>query len=106
MDNYPNNNRPTGSGAGRILGGIFGAILGFIGFIWGITALAFVAVAFIPFLGWLNWIAVPFAFPGIVISSIGLVNPDTRGFATVGVVINSAAVGIGIFRLHLGFGVI
>lgn len=76
-------------------------ILGVIGIIIGIISLLLIAVAFIPFLGILNWFIIPVPVIGLIFSILGRKNTGV-----VGIILCSAAIIIGVFRLALGGGVI
>jgi hypothetical protein len=75
---------------------IIGLILGLIAFFW-------MGIALIPFLGWLNWLNIPFAAVGLIISILGYRRRSSLGLA--GIILCSAAILIGAFRLSFGGGV-
>jgi hypothetical protein len=64
----------------------------------GIVALVGALVAFIPFLGWLNWLVIPVVAIGLV---LGLFSDNTTGRN-----INLVVLGIAMFRLFIGGGLI
>ena len=76
-------------------------ILGIFGIIIGVISLILVAVAFIPLLGWLNWLIIPLAVLGLV---FGILARRSSGIAAI--LLCSAAIIIGIFRLAIGGGII
>jgi hypothetical protein len=74
---------------------------------WGILALLADFVAFFPCLGWLNWLILPFALAGLVMSLIAR-DQEARGGRTpsnTAVILNGAAVVIGVVRLTIGGGI-
>lgn len=64
----------------------------------GLAALVLVAIAFIPFLGWANWLIIPIAIIGL---GIGATAKETSGRT-----LNLVVIGIGLFRLFLGGGLL
>jgi Na+/phosphate symporter len=64
----------------------------------GIAALTGALVAFIPLLGWLNWLVLPVAVVGLV---FGLLSKNNNGRN-----INLVVLGISLFRLFVGGGII
>jgi len=82
--------------------------MGLISVLWGIVALLWMLVAFIPALGWGNWFMIPFAVVGAIIAAIGiaLTAPGRRGRAKTGLILNLLAIGLGVFRLGIGGGVL
>ena len=67
-----------------------------------------VRAAFIPLLGWGNWFMIPFATVGAILAAIGiaLTDPDKRGRAKAGLILNVVAIAVGAARLVLGGGLI
>lgn len=82
--------------------------MGVISILWGIVALLWMLLAFIPFFGWGNWFMVPFAVLGAIVAGIGILftAKEHRGRAKTGLILNLIAIVIGIFRLHIGGGII
>lgn len=76
-------------------------ILGIIGIIIGVICLILSAVAFIPLLGWFNWFIIPAAVIGLVFGILARKNAGV-----VAIILCSAAIIIGIFRLALGGGIL
>jgi hypothetical protein len=80
--------------------------MGILGIIWGILAMIGAMIAFPPFLGALNWINVPFSIIGVIFSAFAVGNDKTRSQGITGLVLASAAIGIGVTRLMIGWGII
>lgn len=74
---------------------------------WGILALLADFVAFFPCLGWLNWLILPFALTGLIMSLIARDQEARKGRvpSNTGVILNGAAVLIGVVRLAMGGGI-
>lgn len=77
-----------------------------IGFIISLISFFWFFVALIPFLGWLNWLNIPLAILGLVLSLIGTATSRNKGLGIAGIVMSGAALVFGLFRLHLGCGII
>lgn len=80
--------------------------MGFISVLWGIASLLWAMLAFIPLLGWGNWFMIPFAVVGLIIAGLRSLFGDDSGRARAGLVLNALAIGIGVFRLAIGGGLI
>jgi hypothetical protein len=80
--------------------------MGFIGFVMAIVAGFFTLIALVPFLGWLNWFIVPFALIALIVNLISAVRVSGRVFGIIGVAICTCALGLSIFRLVTGFGLL
>lgn len=82
--------------------------MGLISVIWGIVALIWTLIAFLPLLGWGNWFMIPFAAVGAIIAAIGIAmtSARNRGRAKTGLVLNLVAIGVGVFRLTIGGGIL
>lgn len=76
-------------------------VFGVVGTILGIICLILTAVAFIPLLGWFNWFVIPVAVIGLIFGVLGRKNTGM-----VAIILCSAAIVIGVFRLALGGGVL
>lgn len=79
-------------------------------FFLGILSLAGVAITVVPLLGWLNWLILPGSAAGLIVGIIAAnaaANEQHSGCtATLGIILNCLALGLGILRLALGGGVI
>ncbi len=75
--------------------------------IWGLLALLGAFVAFFPCLGWLNWLIIPFAVIGLVMSLVARDQEARTGVkpSNTAVILNSAAVLVGVVRLTIGGGI-
>lgn len=76
-------------------------VFGIIGTIIGIICLILTAVAFLPLLGWFNWLIIPIAVIGLIFGILGRKNAGL-----VAIILCSAVIIIGVFRLALGGGVL
>ncbi|AKG53717.1 hypothetical protein DGWBC_1062 [Dehalogenimonas sp. WBC-2] len=68
----------------------------------GIISLFAIFVAFLPYLGFLHWFIVPLAVVGFFLGLAGRTQSRNKGLATVGVVLCSIALLVGLIKL-LGF---
>ena len=82
--------------------------MGLISLLWGIVAMVWMVVALIPLLGWGNWFLIPFAACGAVIAAVAIAftNPQNRGRAKAGLVLNGLVIIVAVARLMLGGGFI
>ena len=76
------------------------------GCILGVVSFLGMLVALIPFLGWMNWLNIPVAVIGLILSVLGTANRKQRGAGMTGIILCSAAVLLGLFRLTLGGGIL
>lgn len=76
--------------------------------IWGILALIAMVIALFPCFGAFNWLNIPFSGIGLILSIISLfTTSDTSKLKSVlGGFFCLIAIGVGILRLVLGFGVL
>ncbi len=79
-----------------------------VSFIWGVLALLMMLIALFPCFGAFNWINIPFSGIGLIISVITLVTTkeESKLRAVLGILFCLAAIGVGILRLVIGFGVV
>jgi hypothetical protein len=75
--------------------------------IWGLLALLGAFVAFFPCLGWMNWLIIPFALLGLVMSLVARDQEARTGVkpSNTAVILNGAAVLVGVLRLTIGGGI-
>ncbi|MDD5082286.1 MAG: hypothetical protein PHU08_02815 [Dehalococcoidales bacterium] len=76
------------------------------GLILGICSFMGMLIALIPFLGWMNWLNIPVAVIGLILSVLGTASRKQRGAGITGIILCSAAVLLGLFRLTLGGGIL
>jgi hypothetical protein len=76
--------------------------------LWGLLASFGMMIAMIPFLGILNWLNIPFAFLGLLISSVtlGVSNGKPCRGSAAGMALCTTAIGLGMVRLYLGCGLL
>lgn len=74
--------------------------------VWGILSILGLGVAFIPCFGWMNWMNIPFAIVGLIISITAKGQAPNSGAALAGVILNGIAIGLGVFRLIAGGGIL
>lgn len=82
-------------------------ITGLIGILCGFLAGVCLLVGLLPLLGWLNWItSLPLAVVGLVFSRVSASRRVGSSLGTVGTVICLGVIGIAVFRLILGGGIL
>ena len=82
-------------------------ITGLMGLFFGFLSGAFLLVGLLPFLGWLNWLtSLPLAGIGMVFALISGRGKRGRSLGTAATVICFFVIGIALFRLHLGWGIL
>lgn len=74
--------------------------------VWGILALIGMLIGFAPLFEALNWLNIPFATMGVLISSaaLGRSREERKGMSVAGLVCCTIAVLVGIIRFVLGLG--
>ena len=75
---------------------------------WGIMSIIGMVIAFLPCIGALNWINIPFSGLGLIIC-IGVQAISRKRFkigSLTGAVLCGTAIGIGLLRLGIGFGIL
>ncbi|NPV46109.1 MAG: hypothetical protein HPY69_04060 [Armatimonadetes bacterium] len=84
--------------------------MAFASFLLGTISLVGVAITVIPLLGWLNWLILPLAVAGLLLGILSAYASAHREhsscLATLGIILNCVALGLGILRLMIGGGVI
>lgn len=84
--------------------------MAFASFLLGIISLIGVATTVLPLLGWLNWFILPLAAAGLILGILAAYtsaqHEHSSCLATIGVILNCVALGLGILRLMIGGGVI
>lgn len=84
--------------------------MAFASFLLGTFSLVGVAITIIPLLGWLNWLILPLAVAGLLLGLLSAYSSAQREhsscLATLGIILNCVALGLGILRLAIGGGVI
>lgn len=75
---------------------------------WGILSIIGMIIAFLPCIGALNWINIPFSGLGLIICiSIQIISRKRfKVGSTLGSILCATAVGIGLLRLGIGFGIL
>ena len=82
-------------------------ITGLLGILCGFLAGVCLLVSLLPLLGWLNWItSLPLAVIGLIFSWVSASRRVGSSLGTVGTVICLAVIGIALFRLLLGGGIL
>ncbi len=76
--------------------------------LWGLVAIFGMMIAMVPLLGALNWLNIPFAFFGLLISSLtlGTSNDKPCRGSAAGMALCATAIGLGMIRLFLGCGLL
>ena len=81
--------------------------MGIIGLIISSVAILFLLIGLIPFLGWLNWFTtIPTAVLGAIISGIGIARLSAKNAGVTGLIIGLVVLGVAIFRLSIGGGIL
>lgn len=76
------------------------------GFIISVLCILGMFIAFLPFLGWMNWGIIPFAFLGLIFSTVGtVIATENKGLGVAGIVLCIIAIFFGIIRLIIGCGI-
>ncbi len=84
-----------------------GVLLETLSLIWGILAMIATVVFLIPCFGAFNWINIPFSGIGLLVSIAALITARKgRKVASVGAILCTVAILIGILRLIFGFGMV
>jgi hypothetical protein len=82
-------------------------ITGLLGILLGFVAGVCLLVSLLPLLGWLNWItSLPLAVIGLIFSRVSASRRVGSSLGTVGTVLCLAVIGIALFRLLLGGGIL
>jgi hypothetical protein len=82
-------------------------ITGLLGILLGFVAGVCLLVSLLPLLGWLNWItSLPLAVIGLVFSRVSARRRVGSSLGTVGTVLCLGVLGIAVFRLILGGGIL
>ena len=82
-------------------------ITGLLGILLGFVAGVCLLVSLLPLLGWLNWItSLPLAVIGLVFSRVSARRRIGSSLGTVGTVLCLGVLGIAVFRLILGGGIL
>ena len=82
-------------------------ITGLLGILFGFVAGVCLLVSLLPLLGWLNWItSLPLAIIGLIFSRVSARRRVGSSLGTVGTVLCLGVLGIAVFRLILGGGIL
>ena len=82
-------------------------ITGFLGLLFGLIAGVCLVVGLLPLLGWLNWItSLPLAFIGLMFSRISAKRRIGSSLGAAGTVLCLGVIGVALFRLALGHGIL
>ncbi len=82
-------------------------ITGLLGLLFGLLSAVCLLVGLLPMLGWLNWItSLPLAFVGLMFSRISARRRIGHSLGTAGTVLCLGVIGIALFRLTLGGGIL
>ncbi|HLC16051.1 MAG TPA: LPXTG cell wall anchor domain-containing protein [Thermodesulfovibrionia bacterium] len=79
-----------------------------INLLWGLMSMTGVFIAFFPCLGALNWFVIPFAGIGLMLSLATFMFSKRKNKvgSVLGIGLCGIAVGVGMLRLGLGFGIL
>ncbi len=82
-------------------------ITGILGLFFGLVAGVCLLVGLIPLLGWLNWFtSLPLAIVGLIFSQISSRAKIGRNLGIAGTVLCLGVIGVALFRLILGGGIV